>query len=436
MRYFFIFLFLIPLSLFSQHSINGTFSPVSDYTYAFLYHTTPTGSDYVDKAKLDEQGNFTIPLDSSVTAGIYKIVYALPPEENNFDLIYNGKESVSLTFSTDKGLEFTASNENKLWSSYTNSMDMVNRTISNYYTQESKDEKGFQDIFKALKDTQVAFEDASKGTMTSNFIKANTPYIPESYEDISTYSSNLKRTFLTHVDFSDYLLQSSDFLLDRVTAYIFRMTENATNETYKADIDHVMDNIGEGGLEIKTILLEMVWTNFKNMEIPEVANYISDTYLMELSKTGNYLSLIEAQVTYQNNQIGNTAQNFDLAITENGETITTTLHDLDIADQYLVLFWSSTCGHCLDELPKVKSILASKPNIKVIAIGLEEEAEGWQKAITEYTDFIHVLGLGKWDNPIVNAYGVGATPTYILLDKNKTITGKPYDFEALKKVLK
>lgn len=426
---------LFPLFLFSQHSISGTFSPATDYTYAFLYHATPTSSDYVDRAKIDEEGNFTIPLDSSVTAGMYKIVYALPPEENNFDFIYNGKENVSLTYSLEKGLEFTDSNENKLWSSYTNSMDMVNRTISNYYTKESTDEKAFHDIFKTLSDTQTAFEDASKGTMASQFIKANRPYIPESYEDVSTYSSNLKRTFLSHVNFSDFLLQSSDFLVDRVLAYIFGMTANTSNETYKSDIDHVMKSIGEGNTEIKTMLLEMVWSRFKNMENPEVANYISDTYLMALSETGNYLTLTEAQIVYKNNQIGKKAQNFDLAITENGKTITTTLHDLNIGAQYLIIFWSSTCGHCLDELPKVKTILAKKPNLKVIAIGLEDEAEGWQREIVNYSDFTHVLGLGKWDNPISNAYGVGATPTYVLLDKEKTIIAKPNDFEALENVL-
>jgi thiol-disulfide isomerase/thioredoxin len=426
---------LLPLFLFSQHSINGTFSPAKDYTYVFLYHATPTGSDYINRAKINEEGHFTILLDSSVTAGMYKIVYALPPEDYNFDLIYNGKENVSLTFSTEKGLEFTDGNENKLWSSYTNSMEMINRTISNYYTQKSTDEKAFYDIFKTLKDTQTAFEEASKGTMASTFIKANTPYIPETYEDLSTYSTNLKRHFLSHVDFNDYLLQSSDFLVDRVLAYIFGMTPNTTNETYKADVDYIMTNLSETNLDIKTMLLEMVWNRFKDLENPEVANYISDTYLMELSTTGNYLALTEGLEIYQNNQIGKTAHNFDIALTQNGDAKTTTLYELDIAEQYLVVFWSSTCGHCLDELPQVKMFLESKPNIKVIAFGLEDEAEGWQKAIAEYPDFIHVLGLGKWDNPTVNAYGVSATPTYILLNKDKIITAKPYDFEALKKVL-
>lgn len=435
MRYLFIFLFFIPLSVFSQHTINGTFSPASDYTYAFLYRATPTGSDYVDRAQMDVEGRFTIPLDSSVTSGIYKIVYALPPEENNFDLIYNGKESISLTFSANEGLEFTDSKENKLWSSYTNSIDMVNRTISNYYTQESTDKKAFHDIFKTLKDTQLAFEEASQGTMAFQFIKANKPYIPESYEDLSTYSKNLKQNFFTHVDFSNPLLQSSDFLVDRVLAYIFGMTLNTANEAYKADVDHIMKSIGDGNTELKTMLMEMVWSRFKNMNNTEVTNYISDKYLMELSKITDYQNLTDRLVAYKNNAIGQKAQNFDLTLTENGATTSTTLHDLNIAEKYLVIFWSSACGHCLEELPKVKTMLASKPNIKVIAIGLEDEAEGWQNAIGNYPDFIHVLGLGKWDNPISNAYDVGATPSYVLLDTYKTIIAKPYDFEALEKIL-
>ena len=156
---------------------------------------------------------------------------------------------------------------------------------------------------------------------------------------------------------------------------------------------------------------------------------------MDLAKEGNYLTLQERLKIYENNQIGKTAYNFDMVISENEETLSTTLHDLDITENYLIIFWSSTCGHCLEELPKVKSMLSSKPTIKVIAIGLEDIDDAWQKAIKDYPDFIHVLGLGKWDNPISNAYGVEATPTYILLDENKTITAKPNDFEALQSLL-
>jgi thiol-disulfide isomerase/thioredoxin len=434
MKKLIILIILLPTFLFAQHSINGTFSPATDYTYAFLYHSTPKSSNYVDRSQINEDGSFLIALDSSASAGIYKIVYALPPEDNNFDFIYNGKEDVSLTFSVDDGLVFTASNENKLWSSYTKSMELVNMTISNFYAQESKDTKAFKDIFKTLKDTQDAYEEASDGTMASIFIKANRMYIPEEFEDISMYSSNLKANYLKHVDFSNHLLQSSDFLVDRVISYVFGMSADTNNENYKKDIDTLVIEIGDDNYQIKTILLEMIWSRFTQQKNEVVANYIADTYLLDLAKQTNYIELTEQLVAYKNSSINMIAQNFDLVITNGNKKITTTLHGLDIAEQYLVIFWSSTCGHCLNELPKVKSLLKEKPNLKVIAFGLENDDENWQKEIVNYPNFIHVLGLDKWDNTIVKKYGITSTPSYFLLDKDKRIIAKPYDVEALGKL--
>ena len=436
MKKYILLIALLPLSLWSQHEINGTFSPAEEFTYAFLYHATPIGPNYLDRAKLETDGSFKIPLDSTAKPGIYKIVYALPPEENNFDFIYNGKEDISLSFSLDEGLEFTVSNENKLWSSYTKSMELVNMTISNFYTKESTDRVAFNEIFKTLKDTQNAFEEASVGTMANVFIKANKPYVPETFEDITTYSKNLKQTYLANVDFNNTLLQSSDFLVDRVLAYMFGMTATSDTKSYQNDIDSLMTYIGEGNFQIKTILLEMIWSRFKQQENETVANYITDTYLLSLANQTEYPDLANALLVYKNNSNGNKAHNFDLTIKTNGKTETTTLYDLNIADQYLVVFWSSTCGHCLEELPLISEFLESKPNIKVIAIGLEDQSENWQKTIVSFPDFIHVLGLQKWENSIANEYGVESTPSYFLLNKDKIIESKPYDIEALIKILK
>lgn len=432
-----IFIFaLMSTFSFAQQTISGTFSPPEEFTYAFLYHATPTGAEYINRAELSEDGSFTIPFDSTATQGIYKIVYALPPEDNNFDFIYNGKESVSFTFSLEKGLDFTNSEDNKLWESYSKSMEMANITLSNFYTQESADTNAYLAIVKTMRDTQIAYEASSKGTLASVFIKANTPYIPEAYEDLSTYSKNLKRDYLKHTDFSNPLLQSSDFLVDRVMAYVFGMSANTSNDNYKKDVDDLIATIGQGNIEIKTILFEMIWRRFKGMDNSELANYVGDNYLIELAKLTNYDALSQELIVYKNNTIGNKATNFDLAITKDNKTISTTLHDLDIANQYVVIFWSSTCGHCLDELPKVKELLTTHKDLKVIAIGLEEETENWQTKIAEFPDFIHVLGLGKWDNPTSDAYGIESTPTYFLLDQDKTIIAKPYDVEALKAILK
>ena len=422
----------LPALLFGQHKVSGVFTPASKFTYAFLYQTSPTGVNYIDRSKVETDGNFSIVLDSStVTPGIYKIVYGLPPEDNNFDFIYDGKEDVALSFDFEKGLEFTESNENKLWSSYTKSMELVNNAISNFYSKESTDENAFKDIFKTLKETQDAYENASKGTLVSTFIQANRPYIPTLFEDVSTYSKNLKQTFLQQVDFEDSLLQSSDFLTDRVLAYVFGMSARLNNESYKKDIDHIVELMSKTNVTVKTTLLQKIWQRFADSVNEPMANYVTDTYLLQLAKEAGYTQLAEILTSYKNNSIGSSAQNFDIPNFENGET--TSLYDLKDGYRYLIIFWSSSCNHCLEELPEVKLIIPK--NTKVIAIGIEDDTENWQKEIENYPKFIHVLGLEKWNNSIVKAYNIKATPSYILLDKDKTIIAKPYDLEALKECI-
>lgn len=424
-------LFALPVLGFSQ-SVKGNFSPAEDFTYAFLYQATPEGANYINRGQLDRLGNFEIPLDSAMSPGIYKIVYAIPPEENNFDFIYNGKETVAFNFSDIKGVDFTESEENKLWTSYLKSMDMVNQTISNYYSKEDIDKEGFKAIFKVLKDTQLAYEESAQDKLALSFITANRPYIPSVYEDISTYSENLKTHYLEQIDFSNYLLQSSSFLVDRVSAYVFNMVQNPTNDTYKRHVDDIALAISNNESIIKTTLLQVIWQGFVTLENHDLANYVTETYLLDLANKTNNKVLAETITSYKNTSVGTKAPNFDIYLGNEA----TSLHQLDDAENYLVVFWSSGCSHCLKELPMVREMIANKPNIKVVAYGLEDDTINWSEEIKKYPDFTHVIGLDKWDNPIIKTYGIAATPTYFLLDASKIIIAKPYDFEELEVVLK
>ncbi len=436
MKNFLLLIIFLPTFVFSQHFIEGTFSPAENFTYAFLYKSTPTSLTYLDRGKIDDEGVFKIQLDSTVTSGMYKIVYGIPEELNNFDFIYDAKEDIVLKFSLNDGLVFKESEENKLWTSYTKSMELINMTISNYYQQQSSDKKAFQDIFKTLKDTQDAFEDAAKGTMASTFIKANRPYIPTDYEDVNTYSNHLKSTFLEHVDFKNQLLQSSDFLTDRVMAYVFGMSDTNNNEDYRQHIKTVVQLIGSNNSAIKISLLENIWRKMVSLENVEAANEISNLYLFELARETQNQDLYQELMTFKNSAVGTIAMDFPITYEVKGKTINTSLHQLNIAENYLLIFWSSTCSHCLDELPKVKTFIDALPkDLKVIAYGLEDSKENWQHTIQLYPNFIHVLGLDQWNNPVALAYGINSTPSYFILDKNKKVIAKPKTLEALESVL-
>ncbi|GGK31317.1 hypothetical protein GCM10007962_27180 [Yeosuana aromativorans] len=436
LKQFFFSSILLPSLLFSQHVIKGKFTNADDYKYALLYRIQPTSSEYITNSEINKDGSFELKLDSTATAGMYKIVYAMPKEEYNFDVIYNAKEDIDLTFDSEKGITYQASHENKLMTGYTKSMSMISQSIAKFYREQSKDTAALMSIFKTQRDTQASFEAAAQGTIALQFIKANKPYIPDLFEDIKTYIEHLKAHFFDSVDFNNTTLQSSSFLSERMFNYIFGMVTagNHKLEAYKSNIDTFCDAMKDALLTIKRSLLLQLWQKMVDAQFDTVANYISDTYLIDIAKTLKDQELVDGLVHYKNTSLQSKAPDFSLDGTENGNK----LSDLSGYEYYVVVFWSSTCSHCLHEIPILESFVKTldKGFLKVVAVGLEDDDKTWSKTIKEFPDFIHVLGLGKWDNKIGDDYGVTATPTYFILDKAKRIIDKPDDVEALKSFFK
>ena len=427
---------LLPSILLAQNTIKGKFSPAKDYNFALLYKVKPTLSDYVSNAEMQEDGSFEFKLDSTNTKGMYRLVYGVPQEDYNFDIIYNGKEDIELTFNSETGVEFKKSTENKLIASYTNSMSMVTQSIGNYFSQESKDTIALKAIFKTQKETQENFENATKDTIALEFIKANKPYIPQQVQDVKTYINNLKTHYFDHVDFNNKTLQSSNFLEERMLNYVFGMSSDSKDEleNYKENIDVVYSYMKDAPNEVQRILLFDVWQQMSDLGFESIANYIAENYLMDIAVSLNDQELLHALILYKNISKGNVAPDFDIEIKEKDKLVEKKLSELQGSENYIIVFWSSTCSHCLDEVPQLQTLVKSleKDKVKVIAIGLEDEPYRWKDLTYTYSEFIHVYGEGKWDNKIGDDYGVTATPTYFILDKDKKIISKPIDFKALK----
>lgn len=426
---------ILPSILFAQHSIKGNFSPAKDFKFAILYRVTPSTSIYVANAEISEKGAFEFKLDASAVSGSYRIVYALPQEDFNFDLIYNAKEDVELNFDLEKGLTFTASEENKLFASYNRSIAMVNSSIRNYYSKQVKDEAGYAKIFDILKRTQTEFEEAAKDYLALEFIKACKPYIPTAHEDVTTFSKNVKANYFKNIDFGNAVLQNSNFLIKNSVSYVFGFIDRQNpNQSYANNIDTVVKAIGDNPV-IKKVVLEILWNQFVGDENEITANYITTTYLLEIAKMTNDRELIDDLTAFKNVSLGNIAPDFEVELKDKDNTVLIkNLSDLKASEKYLIFFWSTTCSHCLEEIPQLKSLVESVEDnqLKVIAIALDNDIYRWKELTYEYPDFIHVYGEGKWDNEIGNNYNVTGTPTYFVLDKDKKIISKPYDIVAFK----
>lgn len=430
----FIFTFL-PTLLMAQYSIKGTFSPSDDYNFALLYKVTPESNVYVTNTEIKD-GKFNFELDSTVTKGMYRLVYALPQDEYNFDIIYNAKEDIELNFNQEIGVNYVKSKENMLINSYTTDMDAVGQSIGDYFKSDSKDTLTLTKIFKKQSEVQLKYEKLSKGTIAESFIKANKPYIPKGYESMLNYVKNIRDHFFSNIDFNDETLQSSNFFTERITNYVFGISDVNSDEiaTYQANIDAVVKAMKDAQPTIKKLLLTVLWQQMVDLSLESTANFISDKYLLPLAEKTQDKLLVSELKKFKSISIGTIAPDFSLEKTLNDPTTKTKLGALNTANEYVVVFWSSGCSHCLAEIPQLREFVKTlkKGKLQVVAIGLEDTPVNWRSLVVSYPEFIHVLGLGKWTNKLGALYSVNATPTYFVLDKDKKIMAKPSDISELK----
>ncbi len=431
-------LLLLPTIIFAQHTIKVTFSPAKDFTWAILYKNTSANNKYIAQGKI-EDGNLVFNLDESADAGIYKLVYAVPQNEYNFDIIYNATEDIEITFNLKDGPVFKKSSENKLLNDYLNDFTTLGKELETLYTQSSIDKEALENLYKKQIATQKNYEKKSGGKLVNHFIKGNKPYIPKQYEAPEVYVENLTKNYFTNIDFNDEVLQSSNFLVEKSLAYITGVILDKASKkpSYNANIDEVILKINNTEANFKKVFLVTIYQKLIANKLVDPANYLAEKHLISLANKQNDKALALKLIQFKNLSIGNVAPDFTWETTENKTVKTNKLSELAVAENYILVFWGSTCSHCLKEIPKLNQSVQSLDSFKykVVAIGLENEPVNWQTEIKKYPDFIHVIKLKKWDNKIVQEYGLTGTPTYFVLDKDKKFIAKPENLEELQKFI-
>ena len=425
---------LFPAFLFSQHTIKLTFSPAEDFTWAVLYKNSPTTTKYIAQSKIVD-GNLIFKLDENASNGIYKLVYAVPQNDYNFDIIYNGEEDIELTFNLKDGAVFQKSSENIMLNTYLTKMALLGQELETKYLKDNADDTSVTAVFTKQKELQNTYEKKSEGKLVQHFIKANQPYISNEYETPSNYIKSLITNYFQSIDFGDEVLQSSNFLIEKSMAYITGVvTEGLTQEkSFNNNVDKVAAQIGTLDPNFQKYFLGKLWQKLVNYRLIDTANHLAEKYLIPIGNQLGDKALVLKLTQFKNLSIGSPAPDFTLDESSNKK-----LSELDVAENYILVFWSSGCSHCLKEIPLLHEISQelNSTKYKVIAVGLEEDTFQWSNEIIKFPNFINAIKLKKWDNTIVNDYALTSTPTYFVLDKDKKFLAKPESFEELKEYLK
>jgi len=427
---------------YGQFTIKGDLQSAENYPWMIAYQLQGAKQNYIAYDSI-KNGQFSIVIPEKYASGIYRLVYDIK-NRLFIDVIYN-KEDISLTFDSrypNKSIEFSVSDENKIYQNYLNGITSPQQKLDSLQTvyfnssgekQNKNIVESYQKMYNTLTSFQQEYEAKSSGKLANHFIKASARYNAETpVKSPAKYLVAVKNHFFDNIDFNNKVLLNSTFINDKINDFIFYLNtsddKNMLTNLYKEAIATVITKTKSNPTLSKDIQEGLLYT-FAQQENISMVNKVLNHYLQlptELQDS-SFVNDIKGQLK---TAIGNIAPN--IMWDEKGES--KSLHMLSGSPYYLIIFWSSTCGHCLKELPLLKEYLKNRIGVEVLLVGLETEQSkaGWQSEIFNYSHWIHIYGKNKWKNNFARDYGVNSTPSFFILDAKKKIVAKPYDVEELK----
>ena len=447
-------LLIILISSFAQaqFSINGTLTHSLDTDWVVLYRIEDSKQKFVQnttmkkdtlfiEGKMQTIGTFNFELPATAQASSYRISYRT--RETSFvDFIFN-KENVSFTFHPDypeQSILFSESKENTTYKNYLKDIFAQQQKLDSLQVTAIRNPKlDFKKSYKAallkINSAQQAYLESTQKLYIYPFVKASFRVNPPALKtNVKEYMSAILDTFFEPIDFSNQALVNSSFLMDRVTDYIFYLnySEDATTQQalYKSAVETVFTKI-ENSIFKKNVI-EFLIEKFEENNNLRMIDFLFENYYDALPTSLQNAKFKSEKVKLLATAIGRIAPDFSWK--EHGKDFQ--LSNLNDAKNYVLVFWSTECSHCLKEIPELHAFLQDKKNLKVIAFAMENNEVRWKSLKATLPNWHHVLGLNKWENKTAKAYNINATPNYFILDANKKIIAKPIPLEELKHLIR
>ena len=442
------FILLISSFTQAQQTINGTMSPTIKSDWVTLHKIEGARQFFVKstKIKIDSfkvegkkqtlgRFNFTLPKNTKV--GAYRITYSL--EGAGFiDFIYN-KENINFGFHPEypnQSVTFTSSEENKIYRAYLDQIAKAQQYLDSIQVLALQNpdlnlKRKYKTAIKKVNSIQKEYLKVSEGMYVQPFIQASIRNSPsEIIRSPQKYMSNIIDTFFDKMDFNNKTLLNSFFLIDRITEYVFSINysdDTATQQKlYKESVDKVFSKIEV--IPFKKDVIEFLIGQFEASLNLELIDYLFENHYNKLPVGVQNKKFKEDKLSLLAAEVGRIAPDFSWK--ENDKTLA--LSKLKGAKNYLLIFWSTGCSHCLREIPKVHKFLEENKKVKVIAFSLEKNDTAWKGYKNKLPNWHHVLGLNKWKNKTARTYNIASTPSYFVLNAEKKIIAKPKHLKDVK----
>ena len=438
-----LFLFISSFS-YSQFSIKGTMSPIENSSWVLLYKIEGTKQIFIKNTQVrkeGEKGFFELSLPSDSKTGAYRIKHSM--KRNGFIDFFFDNEDIIFEFNpnnSENTIIFKESIENQLYSSFTKEIYEAQFTLdslqSEYFRNPSTIIKeAYTNSLAKVKEVEKDYIRNSEGKLVNHFIKASLRYnSPEIFERPLNYINSSIAHFFDYVDFSNKTLYNSTFLFDKISEYVlslnFAVDPEQKEEFYKKACKVAIAKAKT--ISFKADIINYLVSQFSDIKNATLVDHLFANYFDKLPKEKQNIRLKNKILAQLRIAIGRVAP--EITWFENGKQLR--LSSLKDGLNYLLIFYSTGCSHCLREVPEIYEYMEGKTNTKVIAFAMETSDDVWSNYQLKMPGWHHVLGLGKWENPTARTYQINSTPSYFVLGMDKQIISIPETIDDLKFVIR
>lgn len=433
-----IILFLLVELNLSAQTVSGTlFNLPQQKVYLNAY--TGLEMETIDSVMLSQDKR--VDFNAQLAKGMYQIEseYGF-----TFDFLYDNKNVKFVLRDINKleEIEFIDSQLNSDWYRYLvfktqimESQDLLKPVLRSYdkktefYINAKKEYQKLQDSFVAFTDSLL-----KNNNYASTLIRVDR-FMPLNLDvDFEKQRKELIANFFNEVDFADLSLIPTNVLTTKIIDFL--SIQQVAGQTHDQQIMAIVlgiDNVlyrASVSFDMYKFVFQYLMEGFNVLGYEEIVDYMTRIpYSEELQCNENQYNELLSIVEFNSRvKIGSKAKNIS------GKTIFDEDFDMyNIDNDYtIVYFWSYTCEHCRENIVELKSFLDENPDFSLVAVSVKGELKKIKNIIrkNKVRGFFYHDGL-EWNCPYINDYAVTATPCFYLLDKEKKIVFKPFDFEEL-----
>lgn len=429
-----------------EHKISGTITGLENENL-YLMRLMGEKRKIIDTVQTDITGAFIFNVPSYREAGMYVVIKG-PGQA--VELIYNHEDIQFTTsgFSVDNGIQVISSVENLIYYDYLSikgmnmyKMDVLGTLLNNYPPNDGF----FQEALKQYKFLQNQLNERidelignNPLTLASRYLKTDRPTFVNPTLSNDEQNKLLKQHYFDEVDFNDTMLIRSTFLTSKAVGYLslFQNNANSQEELEKymlMGVDSILDH-AQINQQVYEFLIDFIIHGFESIGFEKGLEHIANASTLNqfCENTERKLKLENKLELIKKLAIGQPAPGFTTVDIVGKEVA---LSEIE-AKKTLLVFWASWCPHCDKIMSVINSYYEGGKNIEVISISIDENKDDLMESLAENSyNWINVAELKGWNGPIVEEYGIVATPSIFVLDENKIIVGKPVGKKELEKYL-